>query len=337
MMLIGWMLGALALVACNKDKEGTDSGAEGEEESCEVQISETVPTGGDSDFYYRGTIEVYFTQSESDGEVMLMDSAGAEVAGSSSWSEDGTVLYFTPSAPLEPSTDYTLAISYCGGNPEVTFRTSEVGGETDVNTLVGKAYAIDLGSARFVEPEGIGAILGELLTQNILAGVVSADDSQIQMIGAISAEGSTEQDVCTPSIAFPVADFSENPYFEIGPEDTTISVAGYTVTIGDLQISGAFGPDLSYFSGGVLGGVIDTTTLDDIPDLAELAGCDGTNDACLCDFIAGTGFATCSDCPDGSGPYCLTLLADQIVATEIEGSVVERTEADIAADAECAE
>lgn len=330
----GWIVGALALVACNKDKEG-ESGETGEEVSCEVQITETDPAGGSSDFYYRGTIQVAFTADGSDGTVTLTDSAGAEVSGSTSWSDDGTVLYFTPSSPLSPSTDYTLSISYCGGEPSVSFRTSEVGAETDSNSLVGKAYSIDLGSANFIEPEGIGTILGELLTQNILVGVTAADDTSIQMIGAISGEGTEAQDLCTPSIPFPEADFSENPFFEIGPEDTTITVAGYSATIGDLQISGAFGPDLDYFSGGVLGGVIDTTTLDDIPDLAELASCDGTDDACLCNFIGGTGLATCSECPDGSGPYCLTLLADHIVANEIDGSLEVRTEADIAADATC--
>ena len=167
-------------------------------------------------------------------------------------------------------------------------------------------------------------------------GVTAIDGSNIQMTGAIS-EGTTDaQDMCTPSIDFPTADFSENPFFSIGPQDTTISVAGYSATIGDLEISGAFAPDGSYFSGGVLGGIIDTRTLDDIPDLAELAGCDGTSDACLCDFIAGTGFATCGSCPDGSGDYCLVLEADQILAEGISSSIVLVTEDDIAANPECA-
>lgn len=336
MVLLAWVLGTL--VGCGGDKAGDDTGG-GQEETCEVQISETVPSGGASDFYYRGTIEVYFTAADSEGSVTLMDSAGTEVAGATSWSEDGTVLYFTPSTPLSPSTDYTLMIDYCGGNPEVAFRTSEVGGEADVNSLVGKAYEIDLGSARFVEPAGIGAILGEVLSQSILVGVLSADESSIQMVGAISDDEATtvQQDMCTESIAFPAADFSENPFFAIGPQDTTISIAGYSATIKDLEVSGAFGPDLSYFSGGVLGGEVDSTELDDIADLQGYTGCDGTDDACLCDFIAGTGFATCSECSDGSGPYCLVLLADQIVAYEIEGSVVELSAEDVAANPACAE
>jgi len=331
-----WMLGALGVVACNKDKtSGDDTGTPAE--TCEVQISETVPSGGDSSFYYRGSIEVTFTATESEGEVELTDSSGNAVSGESSWDDTGTVLYFTPDDPLSPSTDYKLVIHYCGGDPEVDFRTSEVGTAADTTSMVGKAYTIDLSSARFIEPEGIGSVLGSVLTQSILVGVTAADSSTIQMVGAISTEGTTEQDPCTPSIDFPEADFTGNPYFEIGPQDTTISVAGYTATIGDLYISGAFAPDASYFAGGELGGVVDTTTLDDIPDLADLAGCDGTDDNCLCDFIAGTGFAACSDCPDGSGPYCLTLLADQIVATEIDGSVEVITEDDVAANPTCAE
>lgn len=334
MLRFGWVLGALALVACKGDKEGGDDSSE--PVTCTVQVSDTLPSSGE-EFYYRGTIEIKFSAADSEGEVMLMDSAGAEVAGTSTWSDDGLTLYFEPSEALAPSSDYTIMIHYCGGDPEVAFRTSELGAAVTSASLAGKAYVIDLGSARFIEPGDIGSLIGEALEQNILVGVVAADDTTVQMIGAISEGASETQDVCTPSIDFPEADFSENPFFAVGPEDTTISVAGYTAEIGDLEISGAFSPDMSYFGGGRLGGVVDTRQLDDIEELASLASCDGTDDACLCNFIGTTGFAECGTCPDDGQPYCLTLLADQIVAVEIETGLVPISEDDIAANPECAD
>lgn len=337
MVLFGWMLSALTLVGCNKDKDATgdDTGGDTNVPTCTVEISETVPAQDES-FYYRGTLEVYFTEADDTATVTLADSAGTAVSGTSSWSEDGTVLYFTPDSALAPSTSYTLTIDYCAGSPDVSFMTSELGAEASTSDLTGKAYTIDLASARFIEPEGIGSILGDLLEQNILVGVVSATDTDLEMIGAISVAGTTEQDVCAASIDFPAADFSENPFFSVGPEDTTIAVAGYSATIHGLEISGAFAPDLSYFGGGKLAGTIDSRDLATIPDLADLTGCDGTSDSCLCEFIAGTGLANCSACDDGE-PLCLTLLADQIVAEEIDGSLSVITDADVDANPDCAE
>ena len=336
MVLFAWMLGALTLVGCNKDKgDDTAGGDDSSAPTCTVEISETVPGSGES-FYYRDSLSVTFTEADDSATVMLMDSAGAEVSGSSSWSDDGKTLTFTPDAPLSPSSNYTLAISYCAGSPEVAFTTSELGAEVDTASLVGKAFTIDLGSANFVEPAGLGAILEGVLEQNILVGVTAASDTTVEMIGAISVAGTTEQDTCTPSIDFPEADFSENPHFSVGPEDTTIAVAGYSATIRGLQISGDFAPDYSYFGGGVLAGTIDSRDLAAIPDLQSLTGCDGTDDACLCNFISSSGLATCSACSDGE-ELCLTLLADSIIANEIDGILVVVTEDDVAANPECAE
>jgi hypothetical protein len=154
------------------------------------------------------------------------------------------------------------------------------------------------------------------------------------MIGAISGDASTTddgagtQDICNPTIPFPEADFTENPHFQIGPEDTTLSVAGYDIIIGDLEISGDFASDGSYFGGGTLGGVIDTRDLLDIDELASLVCSKDASDTCVCDFVAETGYATCSSCPDGSGAYCLTLLADQIVAEALGETLEEIAESD---------
>lgn len=300
-------LAALA-VACSGDKE---SAADTQPTGCTVTIDKTIPTTGASDFYYRSALE--FTLSEADSSFTVSGS----IAGTQSVSEDGKTVYFTPNEPLAPSTDYTVDLSWCGGEStdSVSFRTSDLGTSmSDSNILAGKGYSLDLASARIVEPPNVGSVLGSVLTTPILIGVTNVSADKIRMIGAVAKEGTTDQDFCNPSIDFPEADFSKAPFFEIGPEDTTITVSGAAIKIGQLQVGGTFAADGSYFGGGTLSGSIDARDIASaIPDLGDAQT--------LCDLIAGFG-AACETCPDGQ-TFCLSLVADQITATEISKGLVE--------------
>ena len=146
--------------------------------------------------------------------------------------------------------------------------------------------------------------------------IFSADEtvgSTVQMIGALAVKNSTRQDYCDPSIAFPEADFSANPFFSIGPQDTTFNVAGYAVDIEDLNITGAFAPDATFIEGATLSGTIDTR---------PLAGLiDPKNEAAICELAANFQ-AECQPCPSDGAPFCLTLVANRIVGTLVDGSLV---------------
>ena len=324
-----WILASLGLIACSGDKGGSGTDDTSGTTTCTVTIDETIPFADQTDFFYRSPLEIHFSDVDETADASLADSGGADVSGSTSWSDDGTVMYFTPSSALSPSADYTLSVDYCGGNPSVAFRTSGLGAEADTSTLVGTAFRIDLGAARFVEPEGVGSVLGSLLEQNILVGVTAADDSELVMIGAISVGQTDEQDMCNPTIEFPTASFSDNPYFQIGPKDTTISVSDISVEIQDLEVSGAFAADSSYFGGGVLGGTIDTRPLVDLVADGEEVG-----EGYICDLVSELGYAECVACPSG-GDFCLTLRVDQIVAEAIDDSLVVLSEDDVAGNPDC--
>jgi hypothetical protein len=160
-------------------------------------------------------------------------------------------------------------------------------------------------------------------------GVVSADASKLQMIGAIGLDGTTDQDVCKPSIPFPEADFTASPFFTIGPADTTISISGAAINVKQLQITGTFASDGSSFGGGTLSGSIDARDIAAaLPDLGYDA--DG-----LCGLIQGFG-AACGACPDGQN-YCLDLVADSIEAAGTGSSLIEVTDTDIANNPSCAQ
>ncbi|MES2640068.1 MAG: hypothetical protein V4850_11315 [Myxococcota bacterium] len=194
--------------------------------------------------------------------------------------------------------------------------------DTDVDTgddvtedLTGRTYVVSLADATITEPSGIGSFLSGYLTQEILLGVVSVSDTEIEMIGTIAVEGSSpaEQDYCLATIDFPTADFTGNPDFQIGPSDLSLDVGGVTIALTELLVTGTFEDDGSAFEDGVLSGTIDTRPLD------AMVG-DGS-EGIVCEYAAFVG-ATCEACPSDGGEFCLSLVAEDITGIELEGVAV---------------
>lgn len=307
-------LGLVSLVlftGCKKDDD-TETGETGE--TCTNSISETFPAQNATNAYYRGTVEVKLAVAEADATIAVADAAGAEVAGSVS--VEGRQVVFTPSAPLAPSTQYTATVTYSCGEAPFSFTTSEVGGAADGADVEGSVYNLDLASGRFVQPPGVGALLQEYLDVGILIKVLSVEGTSIEMYGAIS-EDDGSQSTCDPTIPFPTADFSANPYFQVGPQQTTISVQGYSVTIDDLFVSGSFSPDADYIAGAVLKGKIDTRPL--VPLLSP----DGGEDE-ICNLATTIG-VSCEDCGNGE-VFCLSLHVDSIAAAGVDVALQQQHE-----------
>ncbi|NOY27866.1 MAG: hypothetical protein GXP62_18535 [Oligoflexia bacterium] len=337
MKRIAWIIPGLALttvVACNGNKPD-DTGAgltdnTGNTGTCSVEVNNTTPADGDASAYYRSTIEFELSEPDPNGTptITVADGAGTAVAGSSTLNDDADVVIFTPDVPLDAATSYTATLDYCAGSPSITFTTSSLGGSLDAD-VIGNAYVIDLDGADFVEPAGIADLLLGQLNNSILLGV-TATSPDLEMIGAISVEGSTDQDLCNESIPFPAADFSNSPYFEMGPADTTISMAGFDVEILQLSITGTFASDGSYIGGATLGGELDARLL--APLVGDLLG---TKDPdVLCQTVAGFG-VSCQTCSSDGEPYCLAIYVRDITADSLGTSLVERTAKDIAADKTC--
>ncbi|MFH1464324.1 MAG: Ig-like domain-containing protein [Pseudomonadota bacterium] len=297
-------------VACGEEK--TDD-TQIEDPGCEVGIDETIPADGATDAYYRADIEFQLDDPDESSPTITLSQGGTDVPGSTWLNDDMDVVYFTPTAPLAPSTSYTATLSYCSGTPSINFTTSALGAELTAD-VVSQTYVIDLATARFVEPAGVGELIGEFVTMNVLVGVTEVSGSEITMMGALSVEGGTEQDFCTPTFDFPAADFSETPYFVVSADEITLSVAGYDIPLKDLEVSGTFASDGTYFGGAVLGGTVDAR---DIVEMIDEV--DTWEDACALTASFG---APCVACDD-SVEACLTLLADQIVAEQNPGQVLE--------------
>lgn len=295
---LGLLAGGLVLTACNGDDDETDV------VECTNTIVEHFPMNAASDAYYRTTIEVVVAKVEEDAQIAVEG-----VTGSQSWL--GNRLIFTPDAPLSPDTTYNWTFDYSCAVVDFSFTTNAIGTPTGLtDELVGKSFALDLGNARFVKPEGVGALLGQYLTTDILIGVESLDGTDLYMMGAIGLEGAEPpaQDTCSPSIAFPNAATYEDPYFSVGPADTAITVEDITVNLQSLFISGSFTPQADAIVGSVLQGAADTRDFQDLieeGDICELAGAIGVS---------------CEPCNDGE-VKCLSLVVDSISAPTVPGAL----------------
>lgn len=301
----------LPLGACSGDEKSDDTGSaddSGNPDGCTVTIKSTIPSADSVTAYYRGNVE--FELSAPDGTAQIV----TDIPGSQTLSSDGLRVIWTISSPLDPQAGYSATLNYCGGSATINFTTSELGNPVgDPGGLVGSTFLVDLGSARIVEPPGIGKVLSAYLTTDILIGVSSVTDTEIKMMGALAVEGSSPamQDYCDPSIDFPTADFIDSCYFSVGPEDTIFAVSGYEIVVESLVLNGTIAPDGSYFDGGVLSGTIDTRPL------AALLG-DPKDVGAICELAINFG-AACEACPSDGEQFCLSLVADQIYAEAVSG------------------
>ena len=310
-----YLLAPLALMAC-KDKSDDTSTAVA---TCEITAAAAYPVDGQVDAYYLASLEFELSDADASATIALVDSAGTSVDGTVSFNEDGDVVYFTPTSPLSPLTSYTATLSWCDpiSSSSISFTTSELGGSLSTD-LTGKTFIVDLSSGRFVEPPGVGELIGGLLENSILLGIVSEGD-ELEIRGAISETGSTDQDFCVPTLEdFPNADFSASPFFEIPEGDVELSVAGYDIKINAMGVSGTFAPDGSYFGGGTVTGELDVR---DIGPLLK-GQVDDTSPDYLCGLLQGFG-VTCQTCSSDAEPYCASILVDQLIANEGADSVAQ--------------
>lgn len=294
---------ALMIMSCG-DKDPEESA-----EPCGVEIRETYPAINSTSAYYRGDVEFVLSAPDETAELSIDG-----VTGDSVRSADNLRVVFTPSAPLAAGTSYTATLSYCSGEAPVTFTTSTLGTPlTDPSVLEGSVYSLNLQDGRIVIPAGVGSVLEQYLEVTLFIKVDSASGGTLNMYGALADDAGTAQDYCSPTLDFPEADFSAAPYFAIGPQDTTIAVAGFEVTIDDLFISGDFAADGSFWGGGVLEGKVDTRPL---VDLIE----EGGEEDAVCGIVEGFG-VFCEPCPADGEPFCLSIKAVDLGGEQVSTSV----------------
>jgi hypothetical protein len=312
---------------------------------CSVAIRPLLPANDATDVDYRTPFAVEFTADEHATAVFaLHDADGADVPlGPVSWSTNGKQASFAATAPLTPATAYTLDVTTsctCDTPTPIRFTTSATGTPVgDPAAFLGQTYAIDLATATILEPAGVDSLLGALLEDldQTLAVVPDelGEDGKLSFYGGLAADDGS-QDACTPTLEFPQAADFEDPYFAIAaPDGITLDVAGVEITLLALDLSGSFSPDASAIEGLTLAGRIDTRALVDV--LGDNLG-GATGDDAVCNLV-GTftnNAVQCSDCGDGHTPYCLELVAANLVADAVDWDLEVITAEQVAANEACA-
>jgi hypothetical protein len=201
--------------------------------------------------------------------------------------------------------DYTLTAEFCGKTETLTFGTSEFGLplEGNVSELASNTYNIDLASAEYTHPPGIGTLLSQNIDQPLLLGIETATEESLDFIAALGLYNNVGGiDQASSLWYFPGADFSTSPYFEAFSETLAIDYNGIAIPIFEFKISGTFSADITKIGKAHFEGLGDTR------EIAENLMQDENG---LCTLLAASG-SDCVQCPGAPAEeeYCVFLAGD---------------------------
>lgn len=293
---LGILVGLTMVVACGSKSDSSGNGTgTGPDDPCEGLTVTPYPDFDATGVYYRTSIEFAMSTVESDATLSITGVTGTQQI------VDNRVV-FTPDAPLSPSTSYDMTLDWSCGPTTSSFTTSDIGAAATPAGLIGKTYTLDIGAGRFVQPEGIGSLVGGLLETPLLVGVVAADATTVTFKSV--PESSTDQ--CNELSDFDAGNFTENPYFEAHADAVALDIQEVVVTLQNTDMTGAFSASGDKIVGMTLSGTLDVSPLE------VIVGSDP------CKALAGVG-ATCEPCPDGVSNSCLTVYVDGLTASEAAG------------------
>ncbi len=214
-----------------------------------------------------------------------------------------------------------------GTTTTTTTTTSATTSTTTTNTaeplddLIGNTYGLDLSAGRFVEPPGIGGLIGGLLEAEILLGITNATTHELHFLGGLS-NGGNVQDMCVETFEVPAADFTGHPDFIARGPSLPIDVEGIAIEFEDYSISGTFAAGDSEINNVTFAGTMDLVVLED------LVGGDA------CDLMATFG-VSCQPCANGT-VSCLDFVVDSMDAPLKSGLTLAAVSAsDVANNPSC--
>jgi len=329
------LLGVLAIMGCKPDESqplGSDTGEwtgddgggdEGGDDGgieCTAEVMETDPFDGQTGVFYRQELSVLFDEDASNqAELSVWTTDGGEIPSAVSWDDSG-LRGSVFADGLHSETEYLLSIDLCGDVQEVSFQTDEYGDfDLTASDLVGNTYSVDMGAATYIEPAGLGPLIGNYLNTPLLFGVTDASGDEISMMAAQGeiddVEGTFNQVMDFPTFEIPDISFAEAPYFSALTAAVGIQYEDTTITIHNFWIQGAFSQDGGKIGGGEGGGLVDTRNLGDVFGF-------GSDENAVCDFVATAGL-DCEPCPNDDVEVCLTLTATFEDAMLVEGLTLE--------------
>ena len=295
-------------------------------DTCAIIVQQAFPEDGASDVFFQTDVHFLLSAIDETATITITEaSSGETVPGSTTI--DGQLVTWSGD-DLDASTSYDATLGYTCGEDTRSWTTSSAGEPlADPTDLIGNVYSIDLRDGHWVEPYNVGVLLGEVLSDVEILISPTSIDTLITMRGALG-DGSGDQDLCAPSIPFPPAEF-HNPSFTLETDRLELPLADSTAAIEDLELSGSFTPpDGDAIEGVMLAGLVDTRAL--VPLIQ------GEGDDAFCQLLDAALGVPCEECTDQTGPYCVTILVDNLTAEKVsQAGLVERTQEQIDQDPAC--
>jgi hypothetical protein len=304
---------SLAFMACNQESkpDAADTGLIGQDtaevvtEECAATILDQTPVNGASNWFYRDPVTVVFSESNPTFSITATDSTGAEVPVAYEWDDTRFNITILPeSGAWSSSESYALLFDLCGSQPELSFGTSSYGDEMTINPtdLIGNTYLIDLASAEYIEPPGVGALLSTFIDQPLLFGVSNLVGDEIDFVASLGELDDVSGDFLPigSEWSFSGVDFADRPYFYAQTEELVIPYATAEIPVYDFSISGTFSSDGSLIGEARFSGLGDTSGMGVLLNL-------GTEPDAVCSGLLADVGLDCIECPNDSGPYCIRL------------------------------
>ena len=349
LLLLSLGLMATGCPAGDDDDSADDDDVAGDDDDAACAGILSVAPEQDEDDVFGSKVSVTWDAVPTGGNIAVADAAGAAVTGAITDDDNGRTLIFTAGSNFAASTTFTVTISQdCADDVTYDFATGPYGDAvTNEDDIIGRAFNLDLGSATFVEPAGVGALLQGFLV-DVYVIFNATDDSDLangdmHIVGAVGEldGGDIVQDTCNETLPFTAGPDGEtgtgddvpaswqNPDMELQANALELSVQGVNATIQDLFISAKFHPELTGFVGGTFAGKIDTRAL--------VGLLDSEDPNAICDLVEETVGITCEDCGGGEN-FCLGVRAEDVSGnylSNIAGGLTLRSCADIIDDASC--
>lgn len=225
----------LTLLASPAGASTTDTGSTG---GCYGTVI-AWPDPGATDVYYRTQVEFVTIGEYDPGAYIELDTAaGVAVSGTSTWYPPDRVV-FAPDVPLQPLTAYEATLNWTCGPTVVPWTTSGTGAA--VGDPSGVAWRLDFSAGRFVEPPGVGSLLGAMINEPIVLGIATQVGATVD-VHHVPTSGPGTQDICIPTESMDDQATWEDPWFHAVVGDYSMDFDGFPVDFANVEMSGRSTP-----------------------------------------------------------------------------------------------
>jgi hypothetical protein len=195
--------------------------------------------------------------------------------------------------------------------------------------LTGQAWAIDLATATWTAPAGVGETLATAFNLPLLLGVSADAGDTLTLQGAVPDTGLAAQDLCRATQAFGEADFSTDPRFLTAsrsvtlPGDSTAFADELPLPLEEFVLGGVIDADGQAFHDGEM-----TFSVDMRIAGAAVEGLVATSDPDeICDFTALFSIP-CVACGSDAAAYCIDFEIEGVTGAAFAGGALEEVLAD---------